>query len=224
MDIDQPASLKRFNIRLLLVLGIIGSVLVGVGEWMLHYLPDGPGGEIAMLDDVPLDRASQGHFLAIYAAPLYFAGYYGVMRIFSSQSYWFSRLMMVIGIYAFAVGGIWIGSRYFGAVAFQSVDQPDALGLLRAAFSSHYQSIVWVLRICIALISLLYIYLIYTNKIGLPRWLMIFNPVLILAFVLSTLLWLSPVGYHLAPAAMNVTHFIFFGMLLLQFRKIDRPI
>lgn len=223
MNLSEPTSLKRFNIQLLLLLGIIGAVLVGIGEWMLHYLPEGPGGEVSMLFEVPLARASKGHFLAIYAAPLYFAGYYGVMRIFSDTSYWLSRVLMVIGIYAFAVGGIWISSRYFGAAVFQTTTAPDALAFFSTSYDDHYQSIIWVLRISIALISIIYVYLIWTNKLGLPKWLAAFNPILLLVVVISSLVWFKPLGVHLAPAAMNVTHFVFFGMLLLQYKKLDRP-
>ena len=33
-------------IKILILLGILGSVLVGIGEYLLHFLPEGPGGEV----------------------------------------------------------------------------------------------------------------------------------------------------------------------------------
>ena len=61
------------KIQLLLLTGILASILVGIGEYLLHFLPEGPGGEIAMLEHVPLDRARVGHFFAVFGAPLYVA-------------------------------------------------------------------------------------------------------------------------------------------------------
>lgn len=69
----------------LLFIGIIASIIVGIGEYLLHYLPAGPSGEITMLLDVPLLRASKGHFMVVFGAPLYFAGYYGLKNIFKQN-------------------------------------------------------------------------------------------------------------------------------------------
>ena len=46
---------KQTNINLLLLLGLLASVLVGIGEYLLHFLPEGPPGEVSMLEYVPLD-------------------------------------------------------------------------------------------------------------------------------------------------------------------------
>jgi len=142
------------------------------------------------------------------------------MRIFSDSHYWLSRVLLVTGIYALAVGGMWISSRYFAADVFQGVrDITYLLDHYRLSYERHYQSILWVLRLSIVLISIIYIYLILRNDQGLPRWVTIFNPALLLGLIISTLIWAKPLGVHLAPAAMNVTHFIFFVVLLHQYRR-----
>ena len=56
--------------------------------------------------------------------------------------------------------------------------------------------------------------LILKNKIGLPKWLAILNPIVLLIIIISSLVWFKPLGVHIAPIAMNVTHFIFFGLIL----------
>ena len=60
----------NLSIRHFLTLGLIASVIVGIGEYMLHFLPGGPEGEISMLEKVPLERAGIGHFLVVFGAPL----------------------------------------------------------------------------------------------------------------------------------------------------------
>ena len=58
-------------IRFFLFLGLLGAIIVGIGEYLLHFLPGGPGGEVAMLEDVPIKRASKGHFFSVIGVPLY---------------------------------------------------------------------------------------------------------------------------------------------------------
>lgn len=203
----------------LLLIGLLASVIVGIGEYMLHYLPTGPGGEISMLQDVPLGRASKGHFLVVFGAPLYFAGYYGLKNIFKPTSPLLARLLFVAGVLSFAVGGVWVSSRYFAAEVLQrSVGTPDHAFYLQS-YEDHYQVLVWALRILVASVSVIYVLIILKNKQGFPKWLAIFNPIILLIIVISSLVWFKALGNHMAPIAMNVTHFIFFGLVLLQLNK-----
>lgn len=205
----------------LLIIGLVASVVVGIGEYFLHYLPAGPGGEISMLESVPLPRASKGHFLVVFGAPLYFAGYYGLKNIFFKTSPLLSRLLFIAGVLSFSIGGVWVSSRYFAAVVLQrSLNTSDHAYYLQS-YQDHYQILVWVLRILVAAVSILYVTLILKNKQGFPKWLAIFNPLIILVMVISSLVWFKALGNHLAPIAMNVTHFIFFGLVLLQLNKLS---
>ena len=86
-------------VKILILLGILGSVLVGIGEYLLHFLPEGPGGEVTMLEHVPLARASKGHFFAVFAAPLYFAGYYGLMEFFKKTSETLANMLLILGCF-----------------------------------------------------------------------------------------------------------------------------
>ena len=40
--------------RFYLAVGLVGSIIVGIGEYLLHFNPSGPAGEIDMLLHVPL--------------------------------------------------------------------------------------------------------------------------------------------------------------------------
>ena len=205
--------------KTLIYLGLLASILVGIGEFLIHFLPEGPTGEISMLYDVPLKRASKGHFFAVYAAPLYFAGYYGLMRFFKSTNQFLATLLFILGVLSFAYGGVYVTSRYFAAEVFQrSMNTPDFEFYL-ASYEKHYQSTVWALRVAILAVSVVYGMLVVKNNFGMPKWLAIFNPIVLLGLVISTLAWAKPIGVYIAPIAMNVTHFIFFGIVLFQLNK-----
>ena len=205
--------------KTLIYTGLLASILVGIGEFLIHFLPEGPTGEISMLYDVPLARASKGHFFAVYAAPLYFAGYYGLMRVFKSSNQFLATLLFILGVLSFAYGGVYVTSRYFAAEVLQrSMGTPDFEFYL-ASYEKHYQSTVWALRVAIFAVSVVYGMLVVKNDFGMPKWLAIFNPIVLLGLIISTLVWAKPLGVYIAPIAMNVTHFIFFGIILFQLNK-----
>lgn len=203
----------------LLLIGMIAAIIVGIGEYFLHFLPEGPGGEIMMLERVPLERANKGHFLVVFGAPLYFAGYYGLMRVFQKSNALLATLLFIAGVLSFSIGGVWVSSRYFAAEVLQrSAGTADQAFYLQS-YEDHYQVLVWALRILVAAVSVIYVTLILKNKEGLPKWLAIFNPIVLLILVISSLAWFKPLGVHIAPIAMNVTHFIFFGLIWMYWKK-----
>lgn len=209
-------------IKSLLAFGLLGAIITGLGEYLLHFLPDGPPGEVSMLEHVPLARASKGHFFSIFGAPFYFAGYYGLKELFKKDQPSLGNILYVLGTLAFFVGGIWISSRYFGAEVLQrSQGTPDHAFYLQS-YEDHYQILVWALRIIVASISIVYVVLVLKNQQGLPKWLAIFNPIVLLIIVISSLFWFKSLGVHIAPIAMNVTHFIFFGVILLAYNRLEK--
>lgn len=197
-----------------IIIGLLASIVVGIGEYLLHFSPTGPRGEIEMLLDIPLEKASIGHFFVVLGAPLYFAGYYGIKRIFSTTSTLLSNLIFIAGVLSFSIGGVWVSSRYFAAVVLQKSIGTEDYAYYLSIYEDHYQILVWLLRIFIGSISLLYVLLILKNSIGYPKWLAVFNPLILLLLVFSTLFWFKPLGIHIAPIAMNVVHFIFFAIIL----------
>lgn len=206
--------MKNSTIKLLIALGILGSVIVGIGEYMLHFLPDGPPGETSMLEYVPLRRASQGHFIAIFGVPLYFAGYYGLKEFFKRvSSPTLAHVLYILGFLAFSIGGIWISSRYFGAEVLQRSSGTADYAFYLKSYENHYQILVWALRIIIAALSIVFVILILKNHSGIPQWVILCNPLLLLIIIISSLLWFKTLGVHIAPIAMNVSHFIFFSTM-----------
>ena len=209
----------KLSTQTFLITGILAAIIVGIGEYLLHCLPGGPGGEVTMLAHVPLGRASKGHFLVVFGAPLYFAGYYGLMRFFKKTDRFLAGLLFVFGVLSFSVGGVWVSSRYFAAEVLQRSAGTADYDFYLQSYQDHYQILVWALRFLVTAVSIVYVLLIVKNKDQIPKWLAIFNPIVLLVIVISSLVWFKPFGIHLAPIAMNVTHFIFFSIILQQHRK-----
>jgi len=207
--------------RSLLLIGLLASIIVGVGEYLLHFLPDGPGGEVSMLEHVPLKRASKGHFFVVFGAPLYFSGFYGLMKFFSKGNSLLSGMLFISGVLSFAVGGVWVSSRYFAAEVLQRSSGTEDHAFYLQSYEDHYQVLVWILRILVAAVSIIYVLLILKNKQGIPKWIAIFNPIILLLMIFSTLYWCKPLGVQIAPIAMNVTYFIFFSIVLFYSNKIS---
>ncbi|MEE9372827.1 MAG: DUF6796 family protein [Saprospiraceae bacterium] len=210
---------KPLSVSTLLLIGMSATIIVGAGEYMLHYIPEGPKGEISMLENVPLKRASIGHFLVVFGAPFYFAGYYGLMKLFMANNSLLAGLLFITGVLSFSIGGVWVSSRYFAAEVLQKSSGTPDFSFYLQSYEYHYQVLIWALRILIGIVSVIFVILILTNQQGLNKWLAIANPIVLLALIMSLLILFKPLGIHVVPSAMNVAHFIFFGLLLLQLKR-----
>ena len=141
--------------------------------------------------------------------PLYFAGYFGLLKWFRKSDEIFAKLLFSLGFLSFLFGGIWLSSRYFAALVLQTSRGSSSHDIFLTTYQNHYQVLVWLLRILILLVSICYVKIILTNNLGLPKWLVFINPVLILLLVFGTL-FINPIaGSYIVPMAMNVAHFVF---------------
>ena len=63
-------------------------------------------------------------------------------------------------------------------------------------------------------LSAIFVWLVSTGRSSYPRWFAAFNPIL-LVLVSFLIYFVAPqIGGYLMPIAMNVAHFILFGMSL----------
>lgn len=207
------------NLTFLLLVGLAGTIITGIGEFLLHFNTAGYESEIEMVRNVPLDRAGKGHFMVVFGAPLYFAGYYAIYRMVESANKRLAQAFFIAGVFSFAVGGVWVASRYFIAVVLQQSAGTDDYAVYLSNYEEYYQSLVWALRILVLAVSAFWIALIVSGKTIFPKWMVIVSPVLLLAMVFGLYAGLPAIGTYLVPTAMNVAHLIFFSVVLIQFRK-----
>jgi len=64
------------------------------------------------------------------------------------------------------------------------------------------------------LVSVLWIKLILTGKTAFPKWMAIFSPIVLLAFMFALYFFKTTIGLYVFPVAMNATHFIVFALAM----------
>ncbi len=211
------------TIKILGFLGLLASVLVGVGEYFLHYSPNilEHSENYEFFKFVSLHNLSLGHFFAAVGLPFYFAGYIHIYQMLRPGNETLARMVLAIGFIAFAVGGIWIGSRAsignivhlkgaINAVSYQN---------LIDHYTNNMEVLVQALRIIIALLSVVFAIAIIKGGTYYKKWMAIFNPIVILLILVFIGKMIPSVGKHMLPILMNVTHFILFILSLYQLNK-----
>ncbi len=204
-------------------LGFMASILVGLGEYFLHYSPNilDAAGDYEFFKFVSLNNLTTGHFLSIIGLPFYFAGYIHIYRMLKSGNETLARIVLAIGFIAFAVGGIWIGSRASigNIVHLKGILDTTSYQNLLAHYDSHMEILVKALRIVIAALSIVFTIAILKGGTHYKKWMAIFNPIIILILLVVLGRLIPSIGKHMLPILMNVTHFILFALSLYQLSK-----
>ena len=202
--------------------GLSGALLVGIGEFSLQFTPNGGIEDVKdylYFNDISAARLSFGHFIAVLSAPLYLLGYWFLSKQLAPAGIWLSRIFFLVGAYAFTVGTAWIGQRFFIAATVQEIASGQSLSGLLRSFSEHNEPFVNVLRLAMLIVSIIWVKQILTGKTTLPKWMAIFNPIVLLAIMFALYFFKTPIGLYVFPVAMNATHFIVFGLALWTTRK-----
>ncbi len=206
--------------KLLGLLGLLASILVGAGEYFLHYSPNilEYSENYEFFKFVSLDNLTAGHFLSVIGLPFYFAGYIHIYQMLKSGNETLARIVLAIGFIAFAVGGIWIGSR---ASIGNIIHLKDAMDIttyqnLLDHYTNHMEVLVKVLRLVIASLSVVFVIAILKGGTYYKKWMAILNPIVILILLVLLGIAIPSVGKHTLPILMNVTHFILFSVSLYQ--------
>lgn len=218
----RPTINKELNLKILQSailsgwLGILATLLVGTGEFLVHYSSIGYGGaeNFSWLKNIPLTRGSIGHGLMVLGMPLYIFGYYHLYLCLQSSQRMLARVLLILGVFAFVIGGVWAGSRAMLVEIVKSENQE-----LIDFYKWHYEVLVQILRILVLLISIVWVYLILTGNTIYPKWMVLVNPILLLGMIFITYFIAPAIGSYLVPTAMNITHLVLFSLSLKSLYK-----
>ena len=124
-------------------LGLLGACLVGLGEFLLQYTPNGGYEDgYAFFADVPKTRLTLGHYIAVLAAPLYLMGYWHLAFSIDRSNGWARRVFFCLGAYGFVIGTAWISQRVFLALTAHDIASGQNLQTLQDAFATHIMNLL----------------------------------------------------------------------------------
>lgn len=203
-------------------IGILASILVGIGEGLLHgsvesYSSKNP---YAFMMSISEKRMTLGHFIAVLAAPLYLVGYWHVYKMLTPQGSAFGTFIVAMACYGFIMGIVWIGSRaMIGSIVHlqdsSGIEQSVLFNPLVSKYQLFMETLVQIIRITTLLFSIGFVYLVLQGNTLYPSWIIFFNPFVILVLVFLSYLALPAVGKFIMPIAMNVAQFVFFSASLI---------
>jgi len=190
--------------------GLFAALLTGTGEFLLHFddlARFGP--ENQFLLGIPEQRTTLGHFFGVFGAPLYLVGCWHIYLMLKPASPRWSLIAFAAAAYGFVIGAVWIGSRASLSALINSPESLEQLPLLEL-YDLRYETLLWVTRITVLLLSAIYVWLTLTGRSNYPKWMAALNPVLLLVASFVVFVAAPDVGKYLMPIALNVAFLIFF--------------
>jgi len=92
-------------------LGLLASIMVGIGEFMLHFTPEQSEVAFGYFLSIPENRLTLGHYILVPFVPFYLFGYWHLYQALRPGSKQLAGAVLVLGMFAFVIGGMWVGSR-----------------------------------------------------------------------------------------------------------------
>ena len=102
------------------LLGLVGALGTGIGEFFLLYSPDGGHGIAEgyrnFLHRTP-EQLTLGFYISAFSAPLYIIGYWHVVNMLNLAKSWFRWVIMGVAVFGFMSGLSWLlTNAYLGII------------------------------------------------------------------------------------------------------------
>ena len=205
------------------VIGLLAAILVGAGEFLLHFDALGrfaDAGGYEFMRGISAERTTIGHFLGAMSAPLYIIGFWHLMKMLEPANTLASRLAFVIMSYGIIVGAVWIGSRAGISTVVNSTSMADPMSFI-SLYELRYENLLQVTRLAVLIFSVIFVWLVSSGRSHYPRWMALFNPIFLI--LVSFAIWaVAPViGVYLMPIALNVAFAVLFLFSIYYSKKVE---
>lgn len=204
------------------VMGLLAAILVGIGEYLLHYdsLARFSEGGFGFMLGIAESRTTIGHFLVVLGATLYPIGCYHVYLMLRPANAIAAFIAFLIGSFGFIVGAVWIGSRASVSALIQLPETADVAHLI-ALYELRYESLLSIVRLTTLILSGIFIWLSLSGRSHYSRWMAVFSPIVLIISNFIIYAIAPQLGKHLMPIALNVAFFVFFTLSLWQARAVN---
>lgn len=198
------------------LLGLLGAILCGTGEFLLHFDTHQLGGGETGFDfmiNTSEARLNAGHFFAVFGVPLYFVGVWHIAEMIKPAGERVSNALFLIGSFGFLYGAMWMSSRSsIGSLVHHAelIKDTNLIDL----YNLRCESLLNVIRVTTLVISIIYIKQVLTGLTRYPKWMAATSPIvlLIMNFVIYAIA--PEIGRYVMPIALNVGFTLFFSLSL----------
>ncbi len=204
------------------LIGFIAALLVGTGEFLLHFdaLARFSESNYNFMLDVSDPRQTVGHFFGVLGAPLYLVGCWHIYLMLKPANQKVAFAAFFIGAYGFMMGAVWIGSRASVGALVHFQQTGVSVEPLIQLYQLRYETLLMIIRITTLTLSLIFIGLVLTGRSHYRKWHALFNPILLLAGSFFVYLLWPGVGKYVMPIALNVGFGFFFIISIFQACKL----
>lgn len=204
------------------IVGFIAAILVGTGEFLLHFDPLARFAEdnYAFMLDISDAQQTMGHFLGVLGAPLYIAGCWHIYLMLRPANQKLALIAFLLASYGFMIGADWISSRASIGAIVHLQQHTDTVEPLIALYQQRYESLLTIIRLTTLMLSVIFIYLTLTGRSYYKKWHALFNPLLLLLACFATYIIAPEIGKYLMPIALNIAFGIFFLVSIIQTKNL----
>lgn len=201
------------------LVGLLGAVLTGVGEFILHFDALARfGAENEFFEGISDQRTTIGHFVGVLGAPLYLVGCWHIKLMLQPANKIWSMTAFFVAAYGFAVGAVWIGSRASISALVNAPTSPEIVQLI-GLYDFRYETLLQIIRVTVLALSVIYILLTLTGRSHYPKWMAALNPILLILVSFIVYAVTPSIGKYLMPIALNVAFFVLFVASIMIARK-----
>jgi hypothetical protein len=191
------------------LIGLLGALLTGAGEFILHYDALARFSENQFFLGISTEQTNWGHFIAVLGAPLYLVGCWHIHLMLRPANPRWSFISFIVMAYGFLVGIVWIGSRASISALINSPTSPEVEQLI-ALYDLRYETLLQVIRFAVLILSIIFIWLTLTGRSHYPKWMAVLNPILLIVASFVIYVVAPSLGKYLMPIALNVAFAVFF--------------
>jgi len=201
------------NLRITGIIGLVGALICGTGEFLLHFDPQARFTGYDFMADISEARLTAGHFFAVAGVSLYFVGMWHIAEMLRPAGEKLSRILFLVGSFGFLYGAMWMSSRaMIGSIAHHP-ELVDGTKLV-ALYELRLETLLQVIRITTLVISVIFIKMVLTGKSRYPKWMAATSPIVLLLMNFVIYFAAPAIGKYIMPIALNVGFSVFFLLSL----------